>query len=64
MSQFFASGGQSTGASALASVLPVYIQGYFPLGLTRWISLKFKGLLSLLQITIWKYKFFSAKPSL
>ena len=36
MSQFFSSGGQSTGASASASVLPMNIQGWFPLGLTVW----------------------------
>ena len=41
-SQFFTSGGQSTGASASASVLPVNIQGWFPLGLTGWISLQSK----------------------
>ena len=39
-SQFFASGGQSIGASALASVLPMNIQGWCPLGLTGWISLQ------------------------
>ena len=39
MSQFFTSGGQSTGVSASASVLPMNIQVWFPLGLTRWISL-------------------------
>ena len=44
MSQFFASGGQSTGVSASASVLPVNIQDWFPLGLTGWISLQSKGL--------------------
>ena len=43
MSQFFASGGQSTGASASASVLPMNIQDLFPLGLTGWISLQSKG---------------------
>ena len=42
MSQLFASGGQSTGASA--SVLPMNIQDWFPLGLTGLISLQFKGL--------------------
>ena len=47
MSQFFASGGQSIGASA--SVLPMNIQDWFPLGLTGWISLQSKGLKSLLQ---------------
>ena len=44
MSQLFASGGQSTGASALASVLAVNIQGWFPLELTGLISLQSKGL--------------------
>ena len=43
MSQLFASGGQSIGASTLASVLPVNIQCWFPLGLTGLI-LQFKGL--------------------
>ena len=42
MSQFFASGGQSIGASASASVLPVNIQGWSPLGWTGWISLQSK----------------------
>ena len=42
MSQFFSSGGQSIGASA--SVLPMNIQDWFPLGLTGLISLLFKGL--------------------
>ena len=40
MSQFFASGGQSIGVSASASVLPMNIQDWFPLGLTGWISLQ------------------------
>ena len=44
MSQFFASGGQSIEASASASVLPINIRGWFPLGLTGLISLLFKGL--------------------
>ena len=44
MSQFFASGGQSIGVLALASVLPVNIQDWFPLGWTGWISLLSKGL--------------------
>ena len=39
ISQLFASGGQRTGASASASVLPMDIQGWFPLGLTVLISL-------------------------
>ena len=40
MSQFFASGGQSTGVSASTSVLPMNIQGWFPLGWTGWIPFK------------------------
>ena len=40
----FISGGQSIGASASASVLPMNIQGWFPLGLTGVISLQSKGL--------------------
>ena len=44
MSQFFALGGQSIGASASASVLPVNTQDWFPLGWTGWISLQSKGL--------------------
>ena len=48
--QLFASGGQSIGASASASVLPVSIQDWFPLGWTALISLQSKGLFkSLLQ---------------
>ena len=49
-SQLFASGGQSIGASASASVLPMNIQDWSPLGLTGWISLPSKGIFkSLLQ---------------
>ena len=44
MSQFFTSGGQNIGASALVSVLPMNIQDWFPLGLTGWISLQWKRL--------------------
>ena len=44
MSQFFASGGQSIGASASVSVLKMSIQDWSPLGWTRWISLQSKGL--------------------
>ena len=43
MSQFFASGSQSIGVSASASVLPMDIQNWFPLGWTGWISLLSKG---------------------
>ena len=42
--QFFTSGGQSIGVSAVASVLPMNIQDWFPLGWTGWISLLSKGL--------------------
>ena len=44
MSQFFASGGPTIGASSSASVLPLNIQDCFPLGLTGWISMQSKGL--------------------
>ena len=44
VSQFFASSGQSIGVSTSASVLPVNIQDWFPLGWTGWISLQSKGL--------------------
>ena len=49
ISQFFASGGQSIGVSASASVLPVSTQDWSPLEWTGWISLQSKGLSSLLQ---------------
>ena len=44
MSQFFASGGQRFGVSASTSILPMNIQGWFPLGWTGLISLQSKGL--------------------
>ena len=44
MSQFFSSNGQSIEVSASASVLPMNIQHWFPLGLTGWLSLHSKGL--------------------
>ena len=43
MNQFFTSGGQSIGVSASASVLPMNIQGWFPLGWNGWISLLSRG---------------------
>ena len=49
MSHFFASSVQSIGSSASASVLPMNIQDWFPLGQTRWISLQSQGLKNLLQ---------------
>ena len=48
LSQFFASGGQSIGVSASASVLPI-IKDWFSLGWTDWLSLQSKGLSNLLQ---------------
>ena len=59
MSQFFASGGQSIGVSASASVLPMNIQNWFPLGLTSWISLQSKGLwIVFSNTTVQKHQFF------
>ena len=51
MSQLFASGGQSIRASVSASVLPMNIQDWFPLGLTGLISLQSKGLSTVLSNT-------------
>ena len=63
VSQIFTSGGQSTGA--LASVLPVNSQGWFPLGLTGWISLQSKGLSRVFSnTTVQKHQFFIAQLSL
>ena len=65
VSQFFASGGQRTGASASASVLPVNIQDWFPSGWSGWIFLQSKGLSSVFSsTTVWKHRFFSTRPSL
>ena len=65
MSQLFASGGQSIGDSASASVLPMNIQGWFPLGLTGLMPLLSKGLSRVFSsTTVWKHQFFSAQPSL
>ena len=64
MSQLFAWGGQSTGVSALASVLPMNTQDWFPLGWTGWISLQSKGLSRVFSnTTVQKYQFFGAQPS-
>ena len=64
-SQFFVSGGQSIGVSALTSVLPMNIQGWFPLGLTGLISLQSKGLSRVFSNTrVQKHQFFGAQPSL
>ena len=65
MSQFFASSGHSIGVSALASVLPMNIQDWSPLGWTGWISLQSKGLLRVFSnITDQKHQFFCTKLSL
>ena len=65
MSQLFTSGGQSIGVSASASVLPMNIQDWFPLGWTGWISLPFKGLSRVFSnTTVQKHQFFDAQLSL
>ena len=62
MRQFFASGGQSIGVSASASVLPMNIQDWFPLGWTGLISLKPKGLSRVFSnTTVQKHQFFSTQ---
>ena len=64
MSQFLASGGQSIGVSVSASVLPMNIQDWFPLGLTDLI-LQSKGLSRVFSNnTVQKHQFLSAQPSL
>ena len=65
VSRLFTSGGQNTSASASASVLPMNIQDWFPLGLTGLISLSSKGLSRVFSsTTVWKYQFFGTEPSL
>ena len=65
VSQFFASGGQSIGVSASASVLPGNTQDWSPLGWTGWISLQSKGLSRVFSnTTVQKNQFFSAQFSL
>ena len=65
MSRLFASSDQGIGASVSASVFPMDIQGWFPLGLTGLISLLSKGLSRVLySTTIQKHQFFGAQPSL
>ena len=65
MSQLFASGGQSIGVSASASVLPRNTQDWFPLGWTSWNSLKSKGLSRVFfNTTVQKHQFFCAQLSL
>ena len=63
--QLFASGDQSIAASSSASVLPMNIHNWFPLGLTCIISLQSSGLSRVFSsTTVWKYQFFDAQPSL
>ena len=63
MSQLLASGGQSIGTSA--SVLAMYIQDWFPLRLTGWISSLSKGLSRVFSnTTVQKHQFLSTQPSL
>ena len=65
VSHFFASGGQSIGASGLASVLPMNIQDWFPLGWTCLISLQSKGLSRVFSnTTVQRHQFFGAQLSL
>ena len=64
MSQLFTSGGQSTGVSAVASVLPVNTQDWSPSGWTGWISSQSKGLSRVFSnTTVQKHQFFGAQLS-
>ena len=64
MSQLFTWGGQSTGPSALASVLPKKSHSWSPSEWTGWISLQSKGLSRVFSnITVQKHQFFSSQPS-
>ena len=65
MSQFFAWGGQSIGVSASASVLPMNIWDWSPLGWTGWISLHSKGLSRVFSnTTVQKHQFLGTQLSL
>ena len=65
MSKLFASGGQSTGVSASASVLPLNTEDWSPLGWTGWISLQSKGLSRVFSnTTVQKHQFFGTQVSL
>ena len=64
MSQLFVWAGQNIGLSASASILPMNIQDWSPLGWTGWISLQFKGLSRVFSnTTVQKHQFFSAQLS-
>ena len=62
-SQSFTSGGQRIGVSASASVLPMNIQDWFPLGWTAWISLQDQRLSSVFNNTAQKHQLFSTQLS-
>ena len=65
MSQLFTSTGQSVGASAVASVLSMNIQGWFLLKLTGLLSMQSKGLSRVFfSTTVRRHQFFGAQPSL
>ena len=65
MSQFFTLGDQSIGVSTSASVLPMSIQDWFPLGWTGWVFLQSKGLSRVFSnTTVQKHQFFGAQLSL
>ena len=65
MSWLFTSGGQNTEASDSASVVPMSIQGWFPIRLTGFISLQSKGLSGVFSdTTVRRNQFFDALPSL
>ena len=65
MSQFFTSGGQNIRVSASASVLPMNIQDWSPLGWTGWISLQSKGLSRVFSsTTVQKHQFLGSQLSL
>ena len=64
MTQLFTWGGQSTGVSASASVLPINTQDWSPLGWTGWIFLQSKGLWRVFSnTTVQKHQFFSTQLS-
>jgi len=64
MSHFFTSGGQSIGVSASATLLPMNVQDWFPLGCNGWISLQSKGLSRVFSnTTVQKHQFFGPQLS-
>ena len=64
MSQFFKSGGQSIAVASSASVLPMNIHDWFPLGWTGWISMQSKRLSRVFSnTTVQKHQFFGTQLS-